>query len=89
MPLSNSVNPTFLGSVTAGSVTAVTAGGSTSVGLLVSSTSNLGLFFGSGAPTIEAAKGSIYLNTTGSSTSTRMYVNSTGTSVWVAVTTAS
>jgi hypothetical protein len=43
---------------------------------------------GTGAPTFSATKGSLYLNLTGSSTSTRLYVNN-GTTNWVAVTTAS
>jgi len=42
---------------------------------------------GAGAPSHSAAKGSLYLNTTGSSSSTRLYVNN-GTTTWVAVTTA-
>lgn len=43
---------------------------------------------GTGAPTFSAVKGSLYLNLTGSSTSTRLYVNN-GTTTWIAVTTAS
>lgn len=90
MPVSNGHNPSFNGSVKVGAGTAVTAGGVTGIGLLFSSTStvDLGVFFGSGAPTITAGKGSLYLNITGSSTSTRLYVNNGGTT-WVAVTTAS
>lgn len=44
---------------------------------------------GTGAPTFSAAQGSLYLNLTGSSASTRLFVNSTGSTTWVAVTTAS
>lgn len=44
---------------------------------------------GSGAPTLTAAKGSLYLRTDGSTTATRLYINSTGATAWVAVTTAS
>lgn len=43
---------------------------------------------GTGVPTFSATKGSLYLNLTGSSTSTRLYVNN-GTTTWIAVTTAS
>lgn len=43
---------------------------------------------GTGAPTFTANKGSLYLNLTGSSTATRLYVNN-GTTTWIAVTTAS
>lgn len=45
------------------------------------------ILVGAGAPTMSAAKGSMYLNTTGSSTSTRMYVNTNGSTTWTAVTT--
>lgn len=48
----------------------------------------VGIYVGAGAPSLSAAKGSLYLNTTGSSTSTRLYVNN-GTTNWVAITTAS
>ena len=43
---------------------------------------------GAGVPTFSSTKGSVYLNTTGSSVSTRLYINN-GTTNWVAVTTAS
>jgi len=56
---------------------------------LATSTASFGVFLGSGAPTIAAAKGSLYLRSDGSSSSTRLYVNSDGSTTWVAVTTAS
>lgn len=68
--------------------TAVPAGGTTGSGLKFSSTSNLGVFFGSGVPTLSAAQGSLYLRTDGSSTSTRLYVNTNGSTTWTNVTTA-
>lgn len=44
---------------------------------------------GDGAPTFIAPQGALYLNRTGSSTSTRAYISKSGTSVsWAAVTTA-
>lgn len=43
---------------------------------------------GTGAPTFSAIKGSLYLNLTGSTSATRLYVNN-GTTTWIAVTTAS
>ena len=76
------------GAVTAFSATAVPAGGTAGSGFLMSSTANLGVFFGSGAPTLSAAQGSLYLRTDGSSTSTRLYVNTNGTTGWTNVTTA-
>jgi hypothetical protein len=74
------------GNVTADSGTAPAAGGMAA--FLASSTAGLGIYVGSGAPTISAAQGSIYLRTDGSSTSTRLYVNTNGTTGWTNVTTA-
>lgn len=68
--------------------TAIPAGGSTSIGYRFSSTSNYGVFFGSGAPTLSAAKGSLYLRSDGSTTNDRMYVNTNGSTTWTAVITA-
>jgi hypothetical protein len=68
--------------------TAVPAGGTTGAGYRMSSTTNLGVFFGSGAPTLSAAQGSLYLRTDGSSTTTRMYVNTNGTTGWTNVVTS-
>ena len=68
--------------------TAVPAGGTTGAGYRMSSTTNLGIFFGSGAPTLSAAQGSLYLRTDGSSTTTRMYVNTNGTTGWTNVVTS-
>jgi hypothetical protein len=77
-----------VGAATILSGTAVPVGGTTGAGYKFSSTANLGVFFGSGAPTLSAAQGSLYLRTDGSSTSTRMYVNTNGAATWTAVTTA-
>lgn len=52
------------------------------------SVGGVGIYVGAGAPSLSATKGSLYLNTTGSSSSTRVYVNN-GTTTWIAVTTAS
>jgi hypothetical protein len=68
--------------------TAVPAGGTAGAGLRFSSATNFGIFFGSGAPTLSAAQGSLYLRSDGSSTSTRLYVNTTGSTTWTNVTTA-
>jgi hypothetical protein len=66
--------------------TAIPAGGVQAIG--VSSTATMGVYFGSGAPTVSAAKGSLYLRSDGSTTNDRMYVNTNGTTTWTAVTTA-
>lgn len=78
----------FGGTVVSHANTAIPAGGSTGAGLAVSATPNFGVFFGSGVPTLSAAQGSLYLRSDGSSTSTRMYVNTDGATAWTAVTTA-
>lgn len=74
------------GNITADSGTAPAAGGMAA--FLMSSTAGLGIYVGSGAPTISAAQGSLYIRTDGSSTSTRLYVNTTGSTTWTNVTTA-
>ena len=74
------------GNITADSATAPAAGGM--LAFQMSSTSGLGIYVGSGAPTIAAAQGSLYIRTDGSSTSTRLYVNTTGSTTWTNVTTA-
>jgi hypothetical protein len=74
------------GNITADSGTAPVAGGAAA--FLATSTANLGIFIGSGAPTVSAAQGSLYIRTDGSSTSTRLYVNTNGSTTWTNVTTA-
>jgi hypothetical protein len=68
--------------------TAPPAAGATTSGIKVSSTANFGVFWGSGAPTFSAAQGSLYLRTDGSSTSTRLYANTTGSTTWTNFTSA-
>lgn len=48
----------------------------------------LGIYFGNSAPTLSAPQGSLYLRTDGSSSSTRMYVNTNGSTTWTNVVTA-
>lgn len=45
------------------------------------------ILIGAGVPTLTASKGTLYINTTGSSTVTRMYINTDGATTWTAVTT--
>lgn len=42
---------------------------------------------GTGAPTHQSAKGSLYINLTASTNITRMYVNTDGNTTWTAVNT--
>lgn len=48
----------------------------------------IGMYAGSGAPSFSAAKGSIYVRSDGSSSSTRLYINTDGATTWTSVTTA-
>jgi hypothetical protein len=73
--------------VTALSGSALTAGGAAAF-IGTNTAAGMGIYFGSGAPTVAAAKGSFYLRSDGSSASTRLYVSDGGTT-WIAVTTAS
>ena len=66
----------------------IPAGGTTGIGYTFSATSNFGVFFGSGAPTLSAAKGSLYLRSDGSATNNRAYINTDGGTTWTAITTA-
>lgn len=68
--------------------TAMPAGGTAGAGYRLFSTTNFGLFGGSGAPTLSAAKGSLYLRSDGSTTNDRAYINTDGGTTWTALTTA-
>lgn len=70
--------------------TAPAAAAAAPVGVKFSSTANLGVFFGTGTPagTVSAAKGSLYINTAGASTTTRLYINTDGATSWTYFTTA-
>jgi hypothetical protein len=78
---------TATSTITALSGSALTAGGAAAfVG--TNTSGSMGVYFGSGAPTVSAAKGSLYLRSDGSSTSTRAYINTDGATTWTAITTA-
>jgi hypothetical protein len=85
---SNQIRDAYLSRSVIISQAAIPAGGVAGRGLSFSSTTNFGVFFGSGAPTLSAAKGSLYLRSDGSGTGDRMYVNTDGSTAWTAVTTA-
>jgi hypothetical protein len=75
------------GILTASSGTATPAGGSSAAHIGLGTTANLGIYYGSGAPTVSAAKGSLYMRSDGSSTVTRAYINTDGATTWTAITT--
>lgn len=79
---------TMTGAVAAYSGTAIPAGGTTGSGIKVSSATNFGVFFGSGAPTLSAGQGSLYLRSDGTTTNDRAYINTDGGTTWTALTTA-
>ena len=66
----------------------IPSGGNTNRSITMSVTPNFGIFYGSGTPTLSAAKGSLYLRSDGSTTNDRMYVNTDGSTTWTAVITA-
>lgn len=75
------------GALTARSATATPAAAS-AVAALSFGSAGIGIYWGTGAPSISAVKGSLYIQTDGSSSSTRMFINN-GTTTWIAITTAS
>lgn len=81
------VSVSVTGAVTSRSATAVPATAS-AVAAFVAHSSSLGIYWTSDAPTHTAPKGSLCLNTGGSSTSTRAYINTDGAGTWTAITTA-
>ena len=78
----------YAGNVKTNAASGIPAGGTAGAGFTFGSGSNFGVFFGSSAPTLSAAKGSLYLRSDGSTTNDRMYVNTNGSTTWTAVTTA-
>jgi hypothetical protein len=81
-------NITSVGGLAILNSTAIPAGGTLNTGLRFSSTASFGVFFGSGAPTLSAAQGSIYLRSDGSGIANRMYINTNGSTTWTNVVTA-
>jgi len=75
------------GNVTADSNVALVAGGATAF-IATNTANNMGIYFGSGVPTVSAAKGSLYLRSDGTTTNDRAYINTNGTTTWTALTTA-
>lgn len=60
--------------------TAIPAGGTSGSGYKFTSTSNYGVFFGSGVPTLSAAQGSLYLRSDGTP-----YYNTNGSTGWTSL----
>ena len=79
---------TATGNITADSATALVAGGASAF-IATNTANSMGIYVGSGAPTVSAAKGSLYLRSDGSGVGDRAYINTNGTTGWAAITTAS
>lgn len=86
---------TVIGAVVAGGVAAksatavpATAGAVAAGAPITMFSTNISLWVTSDAPTHTATKGDLCINTGGSSSSTRLFINN-GTTTWIAVTTAS
>lgn len=70
--------------VNAAADTATPSGGSAAAFLQLGTTAGFGIYFGSGAPTVSAAQGSIYLRTNGTTINNRAYLNTGGTT-WTGI----
>jgi hypothetical protein len=79
-------NITATATVTARSGVALTAGGAPGF-IATTAANNMGIYFGSGVPTVSAAKGSLYLRSDGTTTNDRAYINTDGATAWTALTT--
>lgn len=66
---------------------ATPAAGSTAARLIFGTTAGFGIYYGSGAPTVVAAKGSLYLRSDGSGTTNRAYIATDAAGTWTALTT--
>jgi hypothetical protein len=75
------------GNITADSASALVAGGASAF-IATNTAAGMGIYVGSGAPTVAAAKGSLYLRSDGSGTGDRAYINTNGSTTWTALTTA-
>lgn len=75
------------GNITADSSNAPVAGGAAAF-IATNVAAGFGIYVGSGAPTVAAAKGSLYLRSDGSGTGDRAYINTNGSTTWTALTTA-
>lgn len=75
------------GIVSSASNVATPAGGSATAKITIGS-SGIAVYIGSGAPTVSAPKGSLYLRSDGSATNNRAYINTDGGTTWTPLTTA-
>lgn len=72
----------LFGNITTGNNTAPVSGGTSSMGFLMSSNATFGLFCGTGVPTMVAATGSLYINSGAQTATSRLYINTNGSTNW-------
>lgn len=75
------------GAISSGAGASTPAGGSAGAAVYIG-TAAVGFYIGTGAPTVSAAKGSIYSRTDATTTTTRLYINTDGATTWTNFTTA-
>lgn len=71
--------PSVSGTVTAKNAT---ASGATATAGLTMGSAGVGIYFGTGNPSFSAAQGSLYIRTDASSTTSRLWINTTGSTSW-------
>lgn len=83
------LSATMTGNYDSRSATATPAAAS-AVAAYTMGSATIGIYWGTGDPNaaLTAAQGSLYIRTDGSSTSTRLYINTNGTNGWTSITTA-
>lgn len=62
--------------------TALPSAGASTMGIKISSATTLGFFVGSGTPTFAAGTGSLYLNNGAVTATSRLFINTNGTTGW-------
>ena len=62
--------------------TSIAAGAATQAFIKASVTADFGIYFGTGDPGFAAAKGSLYTKTNATTTTTRLWVNTDGSTTW-------
>lgn len=75
------------GTLHVNTATATPVGGSIAMRMIMGS-DGVGIYAGSGSPSLVAARGSLYLRTDATTTTTRLYVNLTGSNTWTTFTSA-
>ena len=84
--LSDAGAANYNGSATVLAATPLVSGGTTGAGYTFFSVTDLGMFAGTGVPSLTAATSALYLRNDAVSSTTRLYINTNGGSTWVGLT---